>query len=322
MKSSTTNRKPPEMRRKLSTKEMAEKSWSYPLACVSKTVIATAILVGVSSVIVLAGGQLAVQRPNKEAIVLTDERMTFRRISPRQYDTNAFDFFLLESEVTNEMYQRFLKATGRKKGDQELADAERKRKKSRDTSWMNSTSPLYDLNNPALLWTKNGPPAGRKNHPVALLTIHDAKAFCEWLTQRHSGEGLFRLPTVQEWLIAAYGEKRKYPWGDEWSLDIPCVSSSEDSLRSTPEPVRTHARDKTPEGIYDLWGNVAEYVLDPKDFPSETRWMGPSFKRFPFEDKKSAFPLTPRNHWWGYVHNSESKQEDVGFRVLLEPTQP
>jgi hypothetical protein len=121
---------------------------------------------------------------------------------------------------------------------------------------------------------------------------------------------------VEEWLIAAYGSARKYPWGDEWSFDIPCISRSEKERRTSPEPVKAHEKDKTPEEIYGLWGNVGEYVVDPIHFPNDTRWMGPSFKRYPTE---GMFPFVPRNEWWGYVHNSASRQEDIGFRVLLEP---
>jgi hypothetical protein len=74
-----------------------------------------------------------------------------------------------------------------------------------------------------------------------------------------------------------------YPWGDEWSFGIPCVSRSEKERRTAPESVKAHEEDKSPEGIYGLWGNVAEYVVDPTHFPNDTRWMGPSFKRYPTE---------------------------------------
>jgi len=284
-----------------------------------KTLVLALILLGLWLAVGLAQGQPKAERPNTNVVILSQEKMTFRRISPRQYGTNAADFFLLESEVTNEMYQRYLKSMGKTKGDHELAEAERKRMNSRDDKWLLSTSPVYDLSNPSLLWTNNSPPPGLSNHPVALITIEDTKSFCQWLSQRYPVEGFFRLPTVQEWLIAAYGDKRNYPWGDEWSFDIPCVSISPDKQRSAPERVKTQAKDRTPEGIYDLWGNVAEYVLDPKDFPNETRWMGPSFKSYPLEGEKELFPFKPRNDWWGYAHSSELRSEDTGFRVLLEP---
>ena len=69
--------------------------------------------------------------------------MTFRRISPRKYGTNAADFFLLETEVSNAMFARYLRAVGRAKGDQELASEERQRRASGYER--HSASPIYDL---------------------------------------------------------------------------------------------------------------------------------------------------------------------------------
>jgi formylglycine-generating enzyme required for sulfatase activity len=284
-----------------------------------KRLLLSAILLLVIT-IDLQGESFPVSKPNNDTIILQRDGLTFRRISIRQLGTNSTDFFLLETEVTNEQYERYLKATGREKGDSDLVAAERAREEKERESGkptFSSTSTVYDFNNPGLLWVSNAPPKGCGNHPVGLITIADARTFCEWLTSRYPTVGLFRLPTVDEWLVAAYGAKRNYPWGDEWSFDIPCVSKSQEAGRTTTEPVKAHAGDRTPEGIYGLWGNVAEYVTDPKHFPNETRWMGPSFKSY--MEGKGLFPFTPRNDWWGYVHNAASRQEDTGFRVLLEP---
>src|SRR6266571_39034 len=39
----------------------------------------------------------------------------------------------------------------------------------------------------------------------------------------------------------------------------------------------------------------------------------------PFSERHTVDGAVPHNEWWGYVHNSASRQEDIGFRVLLEP---
>ena len=261
-------------------------------------------------------------RPDANTILLVTDSMTFRRVSPRKDGTNAVNYFMLETEVTNEMYARYLNATKRAKGDQERAKQEgRRREKMRLTgAYFGSTAaPIYDFKNVSLLWNGNTPPRGRKQFPVAFLTIGDAKEFCQWLTSRYPQAGCFRLPTVQEWVFAAYGETRKYPWGDERDLTVPCVSLSAKDLRTTPTPVKTHAKDRTPEGIYDLGGNVAEFVLDLKVLSFDTRWMGASFKTYPFG--KEGHPFKPRNDYWGYCHGAASRMEDIGFRVLLELTE-
>lgn len=253
-----------------------------------------------------------VARPDANTVVLVADAMTFRRVTSKK---GAADFFLLETEVTNEMYERYLKTTGKMKGDWEQVEAETRRQES-DSLRLSSVSPVYDFDNSGLLWRRNSPPPGFENHPVAFLTIGDAREFCVWLTRRYSKAGRFRLPTVEEWVMAAYGDTRNYPWGDQRDLGVSCVSSSQKALRTAPTSVKTHVKDRTPEGIYDLGGNVAEFVIDLKDFPSDTRWMGASFKTYPLEE--DGHPFTPRNDYWGYCHSTDSRMEDTGFRVLLE----
>lgn len=74
-----------------------------------------------------------------------------------------------------------------------------------------------------------------------------------------------RLPTEDEWIVAAAGEKpRRYPWGDTgavcrraaWGLAKgPCGSGA-----TGPDTVGAHQDGVTPLGIHDLAGNVAEWV--------------------------------------------------------------
>jgi formylglycine-generating enzyme len=74
-----------------------------------------------------------------------------------------------------------------------------------------------------------------------------------------------RLPTDDEWLAAAAGERpRRYPWGDTgavcrraaWGLDTgPCGEHADG-----PDTVGSHPAGMTPLGIHDLAGNVAEWV--------------------------------------------------------------
>jgi formylglycine-generating enzyme required for sulfatase activity len=77
-----------------------------------------------------------------------------------------------------------------------------------------------------------------------------------------------RLPTDDEWLAAAGGERpRRYPWGDTgavcrraaWGLQSgPCGEGADG-----PDTVGAHPEGMTPHGIHDLAGNVAEWVEAP-----------------------------------------------------------
>lgn len=74
-----------------------------------------------------------------------------------------------------------------------------------------------------------------------------------------------RLPTEDEWIVAAAGDgPRRYPWGDTgavcrraaWGLVRgPCGQGA-----TGPDTVGAHADGRTPLGIHDLAGNVAEWV--------------------------------------------------------------
>ena len=64
-------------------------------------------------------------------------------------------------------------------------------------------------------------------------------------------------------------------------------------------------------------GNVSELVLPDEWKRGQwvdglgAKWMGGGF-----DDTDYA----PRQDYWGYWHNEESRSQDIGFRILLDPT--
>lgn len=268
------------------------------------------------------------------SITLIPEELVFRRVSQAQYGAQGPDFYLLETEVTNAIYARYLLATGRSKGDEETVAKAKAQLESRSIS---TIDPVYLIDNRTLLWSGNKPPPGMLDFPVALLDVHQAAGFCEWLTKRYPELGTFRFPTDEEWLIAAYGAERKYPWGDSWDARLVCMSEGAkpdypfepllpnpgakvpkwNEPRTSPEPVRLRPGGRTPEGIYGMWGNVSEYVLAPQEVRNfrvpglGARWLGGSFQEREFK---------PRMSYWGYTHSSYGRSEKIGFRVSLDIT--
>jgi len=93
--------------------------------------------------------------------------------------------------------------------------------------------------------------SGVSRDALAMVCVNfdDAAAFC-----RSRGG---RLPSIVEWELAAHGlEWRQFPWGNDRMTELaePGLPKDEDM------PVGSHKGDSTPEGILDLYGNVAEWA--------------------------------------------------------------
>jgi sulfatase modifying factor 1 len=97
--------------------------------------------------------------------------------------------------------------------------------------------------------------------PASVVSWDDARAYCEFRGAR--------LPTEAEFERAARGlTARRYPWGDLWNRRVTNHGrrgwDSTDDTDGFAElaPIGSFTAGATPEGVYDLAGNVAEWVQD------------------------------------------------------------
>jgi serine/threonine protein kinase/formylglycine-generating enzyme required for sulfatase activity len=140
------------------------------------------------------------------------------------------DFYLDRTEVTNEEYAEFVKATKYKAPDN---------------------------------WLSGKIPAGQEQFPVTRVSNLDARNFADWISSRDKVP--CRLPTEQEWEYAARSgaEQNIYPWGNEWT------PSRVNFATGTVKEVGASSDETVVGGIKDMMGNVLEWTSSiPEYYPN------------------------------------------------------
>lgn len=95
---------------------------------------------------------------------------------------------------------------------------------------------------------------GLSQHPVYGVTYYGALAYCEAVGRR--------LPTEAEWERAARGDDgRIYPWGNRWDNALAKTNRPVDTPPGS-FPVGSYPLGASIYGVYDMAGNVAEWVGD------------------------------------------------------------
>lgn len=103
-----------------------------------------------------------------------------------------------------------------------------------------------------LTWRDGRPMAGREQHPVSGVSWFEAQAFCAFQA--------LRLSTEEEWEFAARGtDGRLYPWGSEFE-PARCAPGGQPTRDTF--PVEVLPEGKSPFGVLQMVGNVAEWVED------------------------------------------------------------
>lgn len=109
-------------------------------------------------------------------------------------------------------------------------------------------------------WENGAIPAGKEKHPVVYVSLEDARAYAKWTGKR--------LPSEEEWQAAGQGaQKRTWPWGGSELDTTRCNHAS-----SGTTPVDAWLEGKTPEGVWDMSGNVWE-LTESERTDGHTRYV-------------------------------------------------
>ena len=154
---------------------------------------------------------------------------------------------------------------------------------------------------------------GHAGWPAISMSAKNAQTFCEWLSKKTGRT--YRLPTQAEWLRAAAvagipaAAVQDYAWVSE-------------NATGTTHKVASKKADAA--GLYDLYGNAAEWVTDPAGKPliiggsyrDAAAAVGPTKREADNPDWNASDPQFPKSVWWladgGFI----------GLRVVTEDAAP
>ncbi|MEM7586209.1 MAG: SUMF1/EgtB/PvdO family nonheme iron enzyme, partial [Acidobacteriota bacterium] len=198
--------------------------------------------------------------------------------------------------VTVEEYQRFVEARGYE--EPESWDPEGWKLRG-EKGWEAPDDWLEQLEHPS--------------RPVVGVSWYEADAYCRWLGEQRGFE--IRLPTEQEWELAATPVAGEYPWGEaEPDEERANFAPEFEPNVGVPTPVGVYPAGNGRYGHCDLAGNVWEWSADAMEGlgiedPVRVLRGGGWFY--------SAGPLRAAHRGWSHAAD---RDRDIGFRVLAAPS--
>ncbi len=162
---------------------------------------------------------------------------------------------------------------------------------------------------------------GKESHPIVGISWFEARAFALWCGKR--------LPTSLEWQHAASwctgkdgrGRNIRYPWGNTFSPEKTntWVGGPGDTV-----PVDQYYEGCTPNGVYQLIGNVWEWVATQFQYDAGTSGLRVSFEQPLAEIRGGAFDTYFETQATSQFKTGQpflSRIDNLGFRCCLPANQ-
>lgn len=208
------------------------------------------------------------------------------------------DYWLDRTEVTNEMFVRFLNAEGNKQEG--------------GTTWFDPIDPFVWVFEKDGTWQTR---AGKEKYPIVNVSWYGAKAYCAWAGRD--------LPSEAQWEYAARGMNGyRFPWGNDGP---DCNQARFSGCGNTPVEAGSLVQGSNLWGIFDLAGNVAEWIND--------RYAADYYQQSPPSNPpgpSNGYYRVIRGGYWGSTYlalqtshrdwaGADERISSVGFRCALTP---
>ena len=150
---------------------------------------------------------------------------------------------------------------------------------------------------------------GHAGYPAISIAQPAALAFTKWLSARTGRT--YRLPTEAEWVRAA-----ELAAANASSAARDAITWHRGNAKDTTHPVGKRKPDAL--GLFDLFGNAAEWVVTPDDdfvtrggsFRDALEHTGPAARALQDDTWNERDPQLPKSSWW------LSDGPFVGFRLV------
>jgi formylglycine-generating enzyme required for sulfatase activity len=222
----------------------------------------------------IPGGEFMMGSPDNDSAAKPDEKP--------QHKVKVGAFWMQQCEMTWNQYELFM-----------YPDEEQRMRANNKTD--TSGDSLADaVTHPSKPYVEMSFGMGKEGFPAIAMTQHAANKYCQWLSAK-TGE-FYRLPTEAEWEYACRaGTTTPYFFGTDGSKlkDYAWYEENSDFKYQ-----KVGKKKPNPWGLYDMYGNVTEWVLDQYDPDYYKTCVAQGIVNEPWNKPTKPYPHSVRGGSW------------------------